>query len=233
VRLNVRGPSSFVTRCAALAARDFLAIVRAGSARERVGLLAPLVLPVFVHGHPGAMDDALALLTSVVLPTLAFGWGVLWARASTTRLRFVRALFPAAPRGARALVAVFALAGASFGFGFVAAVVAARAGAPALDALAVGRVAFAASFAFAGLGVAQAPRATALTLAAPLLLAALRAERGVLYALVPTTHAYALTIDPPVGLEARLRFAALLAFGAIGAIAFGLSPRRRSTAPLG
>jgi hypothetical protein len=230
--LTIRGLPAFVARCGGLAARDFLAIVRSGSARERVGLLAPLVLPVFVHGHPGAMDDALALLTSVVLPTLAFGWGVLWARASSERLRFVRALFPASPRTARALVAVFSLAGASLGFAFVAAVVAARAGAPAPDALAVGRVAFAASFAFAGLGVAQAPRATALTLAAPILLATLRTQRGIFYAIVPTTHAYALTIDPPVGLEARLRFMALLVMGTAGAIAFGLSAPQRSRAPL-
>jgi hypothetical protein len=231
MRVTARLSGSLVARCARLAAQDFLAIIRAGSARERVGLLAPIVLPLFVHGHPGAMDDALALLTSAVLPTLAFGWGVLWARASTDRLRILRALFPSSPRTARSVLAGFALAGASFAFAFVSAVVAARAGATPSDTLAVARVAFAAAFAFAGLGAAQAPRATAITLATPLLLATVRAERGLLYALVPNTHAYALTIDPPGGLEARVRFAALLAFGLVGVVAFGLSASRRSPRP--
>ena len=229
-------PVSFVAggrlaaRCARIAAHDFVAIIRAGSARERVGLLAPLVLPIFVHGHPGALDDALALLTTAVLPTLAFAWGVVWARAASDRLRVLRAAFPQAPRVAKGLVAGAALAGASLGFALAAAVVAARGGAPAADTLAVGRVAFAVSFAFAGLGAAQAPRATALTLALPLVFAYARAERGLLYALVPNTHAYALTVDPPVGLEARARFAALLAFGLAGAITFAINGRRRSPA---
>jgi hypothetical protein len=231
MRVTGRLSGSLVARCARLATQDFLAIIRAGSARERVGLLAPIVLPLFVHGHPGAMDDALALLTSAVLPTLAFGWGVLWAHASAERLRFLRALFPSSPRTARSILAAFALTGASLAFAFVSAVVAARAGATPSDTLAVARVAFAAAFAFAGLGAAQAPRATAITLATPLLLATVRAERGLLYALVPNTHAYALTIDPPVGLEARARFAALLAFGLVGVVAFGLSASRRSPRP--
>jgi len=232
MRVSIATAAELLRRCARVGAEDFLAMIRAGSARERVGLLAPLVLPIFVHGPAGALDEALGLLTSAVLPTLSLAWGVVWARASSPRLRLLRAAFPRAPRAARALVALAALACAALGFAFSAAVVAARGGAPPTDTLAVARVAFATSFAFAGIGTALAPRATALTLAAPLLLATARSERGALYALVPSTHAYALTVDPPVGLEARARFAALIAFGLLGAVAFALSPPPRPPARL-
>jgi hypothetical protein len=214
-------------RCATLAAADFVAIVRAGAARERIGLLAPFVLPIFLPGHPSSLDDTLAILTAVVLPTLAFAWGILWARVSGPRLRCVRAIFPHAARGAKATVALVAIGGAASMFALSATIVAARGGAPPLDCLAVARVAFASAFAFAGLGLAHAPRAQLLAFAIPIALGALRTERGLFYALVPNTHAFALTFEPAVGLEAGARFAALLLFGLAGALRFGLSPDRR------
>lgn len=220
-------------RAASFALGEFAALVRVAPFFVRALLLAAPLLPVVVHGPTGAEDGAFGALTATVVPALAFAWGLTWSRQSEPRLRALRPAFLGAPRFAKGAVATTTAIAASTAFAFSCAVVAARAHAPLADTLALARVGFASALAWVGLGVALAPRASALTWLLPLALATTRTERGILYALVPNAQAYALTVDPVTGLEARARFAAMLGVGAVALAAFALRPSApsRSSAP--
>lgn len=213
---------SDLLRAAAFARDTFVARLRVARMPARATLVAAPFLPVLVHGPIGSEETAFGALTATVIPALAFAWALVWARGAEPRLRVLRVAFAERPRLAKGAVAAsLALAG-SLAFGSIAAVVAARAHAVPGDVLALFRIALASAFAWIGIALALAPRATALTFLVPLALATARTERGALYALVPNAQAYALTVDPPSGLEARARFAALLVCGALGIVAFAL-----------
>ncbi len=222
-----------LARASRWTAHDVVAVLRGGALRPRVALSLAVLLPLCVRARPGSEDESFVHLTALVVPACAFLWGRTWASVSEPRLRLLRAVLPEAPRLGRAIVAGQTLALASMTFGLTGAAVAARTGTPFTDVLATGRVAFASAFAFAGLGVASEPIRGLAILLVPVILAHFRAMRGFASAFVPTTHAHALTIDPPSGLEARVRFAALLAFGALGIARFALMPAGRTRADAG
>jgi hypothetical protein len=178
--MSVTGIAQDSVRAAAFAIAEFAALVRVAPFFARAVLFAAPFLPVLVHGPTGAEDGAFGALTATVVPTLAFAWGLTWSRESEPRLRALRPAFLLAPRFAKgAMGAMTALAGAT-AFATSCAVVAARAHAPLPDTLALARVGFASAFAWVGLGLALAPRASALTWLLPVALATARAERGVL-----------------------------------------------------
>ena len=220
--MPVKGALQALARAASFTVAHFVALVRVAPMPLRGALLAAPFVPVLVHGPTGAEDGAFGVLTATVVPALAFLWGLAWSRPSEPRLRVLRAAFLDAPRVAKGTVALVTTLAGALAFAASCAVVAARAHAPFADTLAVARVGFAVAFAWAGLGVALARGASMLTLFLPLALSTARSERGLLYGLVPNTNAYALTVDPVAGLEARVRFAAMLAVGLLALAAFAL-----------
>ncbi len=217
-------------RAAAFALAEFVALVRVGPMLVRAVLLAAPFVPVLVHGPTGAEDGAFGALTATFVPALAFAWGLAWSRQTEPRLRALRPAFLGSPRLAKGALATFTALAGALAFAASCAVVAARAHAPLADTLALARIGFASAFAWIGLGAALAPGASAFTALLPLALATMRSERGVLYALVPNAQAYALTVDPVSGLEARARFGSMLAVGLTGLAAFALRTSQSSQA---
>jgi len=208
---------------------DVVAHVRSASFVVRSALLSPIALLFVARTRDGNVDDALGLLTAGLVPLFAFTWAWAWGQGARERLRYLRVALPSGPVPPEARVATFALAGVSLLFALVGAFVARRTGAPFTDALAVARVCFASAFACAGLGLTASRRPSFGAFLLPFLFVTMRTHREWSYAFVPNTHAYALTVDPVTGLEARLRFLALLAFGVVALLGFSSSRALRAT----
>ena len=187
--------------------------------------MSPFALLFVARAREGAANDALAMLTSAIVPFLAFAWAWAWGQGAHGRVRFHRTAFATRALGRRPLLVVAALAMAlsSLLFAVFGAFLALRGGAPVFDAVAVGRVCFASAVAFEGFGLMASRKPSFGSFFLPLVFVTMRGHREWSYAMVPTTHAYALTVDPAVGGEARLRFAALLAFGVFGLVSFAFA----------
>ena len=208
--------------CVNAASADFIAWVRGASFVVRTALFSPFALLFVARAREGAADDTLGILTSALVPLLAFSWAWGWGQGAHARLRFLRVArasqsLPATPF---AVVTSLVMVASSIIFAAFGTIVARRGGAPYADALAVGRVCFASAIAFEGFGLIASRRPTFGSFFLPFIFVSMRMHREWLYALVPTTHAFALTVDPATGFEARLRFAALLGFGLFGLVSF-------------
>ena len=201
---------------------DAIALLRSTTFVNRTALMSPFALLFVARAREGAANDALAMLTSAIVPFLAFAWAWAWGQGAPERVRFHRSIIATRALGRRPLLVVAGLAMllSSLLFALFGAFIALRGGAPFFDAVAVERVCFASAVAFEGFGLMASRKPSFGSFFLPLLFVTMRGHREWSYAMVPTTHAYALTIDPAVGGEARLRFAALLAFGVFGLVSF-------------
>jgi hypothetical protein len=209
---------------------DAVALLRSTSFVSRSALLSPFALLFVARAREGAANDALAMLTSATVPFLAFAWAWAWGQGAHERVRFHRAAVAmrALGRSPVLVVAGLAMLLSSLLFAVFGAFIALRGGAPLFDAVAVGRVCFASAVAFEGFGLMASRKPSFGSFFLPLVFVSMRGHREWSYAMVPTTHAYALTLDPAVGGEARLRFAALLAFGVFGLVSFALAAVERA-----
>lgn len=231
--MSVAKPLPAPLRAAAFAFAEFGALMRVGPPLLRGVLMASPFVPALLHGHAGTEDGVFGAVTASLVPALAFAWGRLWARSSEARLRILRSAFLSSPRVAKGAVGTSTTVAVAAAFAVSCAGLALRSHTPLADALALARVGFASAFAWVGLGMALAPATSLLVWLLPIACASARAERGLLYALVPNAQAYALSVDPVSGLEARARFAAMLAvgLGGIGVFAFRRRGSSRRSTP--
>ncbi len=219
-----------------VAAADVTSLARCSSVSGRIRLLLLGAFPLSLVGPLSREHASVDRLTAMSIPLVAFSLGWLWSQGARERLRYLRAAAASPRRGGATVVPLFSTAlavatGAALLLGLEGALVAALGRFPASDTLAIGRVGFAAAFAFGGLGMAlggQGPwRAFLLVFSVVIL----RHHREWMWAALPSTHAYALTTDPAQGLEARVRFVALLLTGLCAVLGFAWQRPAAQTAP--